>query len=362
MQAATEIPALFAALADAANNALGGDACMVSLLDDSGAWLRDVAASDAGKSALNTVVKQYRMVDFPVTRSVVDTGQSVQIAASDARADEAEIRLLEELGFARVLMWRLDADDAPIGVIEVYRASDRPFHLEEIERGQTLAAFAANAYSRLNLTTKLEANYTETIEALVSALEARDPLTQAHTGRIRDIAVALAVSMRLPSEQVRAIRLGAILHDVGKIGVADAILRKPGPLTSDEWDSMRCHPVIGERMLRNIEFLAPALPVIRHHHERWDGDGYPDRLSGQAIPLGARIVAVCDSLDAMTSDRPYRQAMHISAALAELASCAGSQFDPRCVVALSDLVDQVGEDGLGGNTDALEAGYVRYAV
>jgi HD-GYP domain-containing protein (c-di-GMP phosphodiesterase class II) len=188
----------------------------------------------------------------------------------------------------------------------------------------------------------------------VSALEARDPYTQKHTGRIRDMAMALAGSLQLPGEERRALRLGSILHDVGKIGVPDSILLKPGPLSEEEWEVMRTHPVVGEGMLRGMEFLAPALPIIRHHHERWDGSGYPDGLAGERIPRGARIVAVCDAFDAMTSDRPYRRALDSTAACRELLAQAGKQFDPTSAALLVEIVSDLGEG-------RLEERFIRYA-
>jgi HD-GYP domain-containing protein (c-di-GMP phosphodiesterase class II) len=166
--------------------------------------------------------------------------------------------------------------------------------------------------------------------------------------------MALSVAMQLSGEQRRAVKLGSILHDVGKIGIPDAILRKPGKLTDEEWQVMKTHALVGEKMLHSVDFLRPALPIIRHHHERWDGGGYPDGVAGADIPIGARIVAVCDSFDAMTSDRPYRRAMSIQDAFNELLSCAGSQFDPKCAALLVDVVSHMGEQ-------RLEERFVRYA-
>jgi HD-GYP domain-containing protein (c-di-GMP phosphodiesterase class II) len=161
--------------------------------------------------------------------------------------------------------------------------------------------------------------------------------------------------MQVPSEVRRAVQLGAILHDVGKIGIADSILLKPGPLTDEEWGVMRTHPEIGERMLQSIEFVHPALPIVRHHHERWDGGGYPDGLGKEDIPLGARIVSVCDSFDAMVSDRPYRKGMPVEYACDELVACAGKQFDPMCVALLVDVISSLGQE-------RLEERFVRYAA
>jgi hypothetical protein len=352
MQHAADVPDLLARLAQSARETIAVDACLVSLLDESRAVVRDVAGSASAR--LNAVAEEYPLRDFPITQVVVETGRSVEIAASDATADKAERELLESMGFARVLIARIGMDSRPIGIVEAYRGADRPFGPAERSQLEALCAFATNAFRRIEMAAQLEHNYEKTIEALVSALEARDPYTQMHTGRIRDLAMALAGSLQLPGDERRALRLGAILHDVGKIGVPDSILLKPGPLTEEEWEVMRTHPVVGERMLRGMDFLASALPIIRHHHERWDGTGYPDGLAGDRIPRGARIVAVCDAFDAMTSNRPYRRALDSSEACRELLAQAGRQFDPTCAALLVDIVTDLG-DG------RLEERFVRYA-
>jgi HD-GYP domain-containing protein (c-di-GMP phosphodiesterase class II) len=276
------------------------------------------------------------------------------VSRSDPEADPGEIAFLHDLGFSQVILSCLSVDGRPTGLIEAYRLDDRPFRSEDPRQIEVLGRFAMNAYSNIRWASKLESHYIETIEALVSALEARNPDTNAHAKRIPDLALGLASAMQLPSDVRRALRLGSMLHDVGKIGVPDSILLKPGALSPDEWEIMRRHPTIGERMLRPIDFLVPALPIVRHHHERWDGGGYPDGLSEEQIPLGARIVAVCDSFDAMVSDRPYRAGMPVGDAAEELLRCAGTQFDPRCARLLVDVVTSVGDKDL-------EEKFVRYA-
>ena len=346
MQEATDLRDLFAALARAIVGALHADACLVSLLDDDGAAVRDVAAAVVAPATVDRVASRYSLDDYPLTRRVLETGQSSEVSLSDRGGDPVEQELLAAERFARMLMCRLVLDGRPAGLIEVFRTDDRPFRRDDPAEVELLATFAANSYARIRLAAKLETHYTMTIEALVSALEARDPYTQAHAGRIRDMAMALAVAMGVPGEGKRAVRLGAILHDVGKTGVSDAILLKPGPLTEEEWEEMRAHPLVGERMLRGIEFLDDALPVIRHHHERWDGRGYPDGLARRRIPLGARIVAVCDAFDAITSDRPYRPARDVAEACDELLRSRGTQFDPHCVDLLVDVVTTIGDEHL----------------
>ena len=354
MEDAVDIPDLLAGLARSVVKALNADACLISLVDDDRGVLRDLAASVVPPVRLAAVAQEHDLTDFPVTKWVIDTGQWVEISVSDERSDEAERDFLKQLGFARVLICRFTVEGEVKGTIEVYRVLDLAFRKDATRQIDVLASFAANIYTRLQLADDLELSYTKTMEALVSALEARDPYTEAHAGRITDLAMALAVAMQLSGEQRRAVRLGSILHDVGKIGIPDAILRKPGKLTDEEWEVMRTHAIVGERMLQGVDFLQPALPIIRHHHERWDGSGYPDGLVGDQIPIGARIVAVCDSFDAMTSDRPYRKAMPIQSAFNELLAYAGKQFDPKCAALLVDVVSHMGEQHL-------EERFVRYA-
>jgi len=175
----------------------------------------------------------------------------------------------------------------------------------------------------------LQGAYESTLQALVTALDFRDNETQGHSSRVVEYAVLIARKMGIEGDPLDRIRQGAILHDVGKIGVPDAILKKPGKLSPEEWEEMKKHPEMGYRMLQHIRFLAPALDIVLCHQERWDGSGYPQGLKGEEIPLGARIFAVVDTFDAMTSDRPYRPALSIRAARDEVRRFSGVQFDPR---------------------------------
>jgi cyclic di-GMP phosphodiesterase len=182
-------------------------------------------------------------------------------------------------------------------------------------------------------------SYSNTLVALVNALDAREHETSDHSQRVVRYTLAIAGRMGIRDAQLEHIGRGALLHDIGKIGVPDSILLKPGPLTPTEWAEMRRHPEVGYRILETIEFLRPAAEIVLAHQERWDGGGYPHRLRGEAIPLGARIFAIADTLDAMTSDRPYRKAASFAQARMEIARCGGTQFDPRCVVAFTQIPD-----------------------
>jgi putative nucleotidyltransferase with HDIG domain len=182
--------------------------------------------------------------------------------------------------------------------------------------------------------------YLGAIRALAAALDARDPYTAGHSERVSALSVLIARQLSLSEAEVDIIRLGALLHDIGKIGVADHILRKPGPLSADEFEQIRRHPGLGARILRKVPFLEPHLAIVELHHERPDGKGYPFGLLGDNIPLDARIVHVADAFDAMTSARAYRPARAASVALVELQRYSGSQFDPASVEALREALAQ----------------------
>jgi response regulator RpfG family c-di-GMP phosphodiesterase len=184
--------------------------------------------------------------------------------------------------------------------------------------------------------------YQNTLLALVAALDAREHETSDHSQRVVKYTVAIAERLSMQGVDLEELGRGALLHDVGKIGVPDAVLLKPGKLTPEEWGEMRKHPDIGYQMIQSIPFLATPATIVLSHQERFDGGGYPRKLRGEEIHIGARIFAVADTLDAMTSDRPYRKATSFENAMAEIQRCAGSQFDPEVVRAFADI----GVDGL----------------
>jgi HD-GYP domain-containing protein (c-di-GMP phosphodiesterase class II) len=167
------------------------------------------------------------------------------------------------------------------------------------------------------------------LTALSAEIERRDPYTRGHCDRVTRLARAVAARLGCDRAEVASIELGGPVHDIGKLSVPDNVLLKPGRLDDLELARIRAHPTEGVRMLRGIRALRAALPCVLHHHERWDGGGYPHGLAGRAIPRPARILAVADAFDAMTSTRPYRPALPVAAALGELHRCAGSQFDPE---------------------------------
>jgi putative nucleotidyltransferase with HDIG domain len=189
-----------------------------------------------------------------------------------------------------------------------------------------------------------DAAYTGAIRALATALDARDPYTAGHSERVSVISVAIGRTLLLPADDLEVLRLGALLHDIGKIGVPDDVLRKPGALTDAEYAAIKLHPVLGARILRSVPFLARHISIVELHHERPDGRGYPGGLRGDDIPLAARIVHVADAYDAITSARAYRGARPSSDALRELWRCAGTEFHAEIVGALANALPGVTSD------------------
>jgi len=233
-------------------------------------------------------------------------------------------------------------------------------HLYQAERAR--AAELERALERLR------GSYLDMIKTLAFVVEAKDPSTRAHLQRTHDYAVALAEAVDPELAADEQLRYGFLLHDVGKVGIPEAVLNKPGPLDPDEWEVMRAHPLLGVQMVAGIKSLGSAVEVIRCHHERWDGKGYPNGLVGEAIPAGARVFSVADAFDAMTSDRAYRKALPFDRACQEIADGAGSQFDPAVVDAFTALVPELpglhaslhggtaGTAGAGGSRGAGGAG------
>lgn len=238
----------------------------------------------------------------------------------------------------------------PVNVDELLIAAERAVERRQllIERREyqvTLERRVEEATRDLALTLReLQDTYRATLEALGSALDTRDVGTEAHSRRVLGYALTIARAHGVSAREIKDIEHGVLLHDIGKIGIPDAILLKPGPLTPEEWIIMRTHPEVGRRLIERIPFLRGAVPIVYHHHEKWDGTGYPLGLRGEAIPIGARIFAVADALDAMTFDRPYSRAISYEAACREIQRCAGTHFDPAVVATFLSIPQAVFEE------------------
>ena len=243
----------------------------------------------------------------------------------------------------------VDENQKQLGVLGFIpeKTPQRPeLQLLSILSRQVSAAILNNyLHSYVNLQNqRLEEAYMQTIETLRFTVEARDKETKGHSERVSSLASGLAKTMKLSAAEVELIETAGMFHDIGKIGIPDAILLKNGALTNEEFMEIQKHPAMGEKMLAEYAPLKAALPIIRSHHERYNGTGYPDKLSGEEICLGARIIAVADSFDAMISNRTYRLGLGLEKTLNELRKCKNTQFDPEIVDAFFEMIDQLGVD------------------
>jgi len=233
----------------------------------------------------------------------------------------------------------LELDQDLNGALVVCYGEEREFTPEELTRLERLAQQTEMAIRSVRQRESLARLAFETALALTEAIESRDPYTGDHCRRLAEYAGIMAGKLALPPKEIEVVRLGAALHDMGKIVVPDSILKKPGKLTPEEYTIIKQHCYSGGQICKRVGFLMNAYPVVYHHHERWDGRGYPDGLSGERIPLGARIVSVVDAFDAMTSDRPYRNAMPLEEATSILKDGSGRQWDPRVVRTLLETAE-----------------------
>ena len=235
----------------------------------------------------------------------------------------------------------LATKDRIIGVLNLSNKVGKQNYTEdEIAFVKGMANQAALAIQNANLYEQVQDNYLRTITALAFALDARDSYTRQHSENVTKYSVAIAQELNLSSKDIDCIRRAGLLHDIGKIGIRDGVLLKPTKLNDDEYNDIKNHPAKGETIVNALPFLRDEARMIRHHHERFDGKGYPDGLAGEKIELGARILAVADSFDAMVENRVYRKALDISVAFGELRKNSGSQFDPAVVDALIKVIEK----------------------
>jgi len=239
-----------------------------------------------------------------------------------------------------VLSVPLKLRDHPIGVITVLRGDpSRAFTEDDELLLSSIGSQVAVAIENYRLNLNVERTYMETIMALALAVEAKDPYSAGHSKRVGVYAMQIGEVLGFDEEMLRTLSDAGLLHDIGKIGIKDEILMKPSSLTPDEWKIMQQHPLIGEAIVKPVRSLSKVVVLVRHHHERYDGAGYPEGLKGDDIPMGARILAVADSYDSMITDRPYRKRFSLEETKAELRRNAGTQFDPTVVDAFFKALD-----------------------
>jgi diguanylate cyclase (GGDEF)-like protein len=312
------------------NSAFGYYLAVVHRLHDDGV-LRVLAG--AGPLADNHA-------DFLAWEQHVSTGVNGRVARSgeialvhDTRLDPDYLRVNPSSDPGSELSVPILVDGRVWGVLNLEQLATHGFDDNDVLLAEAVVAQTGAALHRCTLIEEMEQSFAATLGVLCDALESKDPYTAYHAERVASFSLAVGRRVGLPESRSRALRYCALLHDIGKIGIRSDLLSKPSRLTAEEYAEVQQHSTIGAALLHRIPSLRDVAPLVRAVHERWDGRGYPDGIPGEAIPIEARIVAVCDAWHAMTSDRPYRRARTGAAAQAELAACAGTQFDPQVVAA-----------------------------
>jgi len=269
-----------------------------------------------------------------IAGKVAETGKPIIINDMDLEKDKIDL----EKNYKSSIVVPLKAQDKVIGVMSVSKISYYPFNSNDLETLQNLAMICANSVEKIRLyqdlqkySQKLEETYVSTIKSLAKAFEARDKYNKGHMERVLKYGLAIAFELDPKLVQDDVLKLSLLFHDIGKIEIPDNILNKPFKLTNEEYEIIKRHPEAGEEILRNVKFLSDVAEIVKQHQERWDGKGYPRGLKGEEIHLYARIVALADAFDAMTSDRVYRKAMSIEEAIDEIIRNKGTQFDPLVV-------------------------------
>ena len=324
----------------------GAPLALATLVEDE---TDDLILKASFERARNASTQHHRKVEEWFLRRCAGTGETIA-AKLDQFPDTSLLGF--ELQLPKpfyILCVPILGRDRAIGIVTVVRdGTQGRFKASTVQMIEEMAGQAAMAVEQSVLfakmrsyATEVELSYDNTLKALMAALDTKDAATHGHSERVSRLTVTLAKEMGVPKERLVDIERGALLHDVGKIGVPDAVLQKPDSLNEKEFEAMQKHPLLAGLMVSNVGFLEGAMPILLYHHERYDGTGYPFGLEGEAIPLEARIFAVVDAYDAMTSDRPYRKAMPPEDALAEIKRNSRSQFDPHVVEAFTNVIDRL---------------------
>jgi putative nucleotidyltransferase with HDIG domain len=306
---------------------------VVQRLDPDGI-LRVVAAAGPLADEMGDFLALEQAVERGVNGRVARTGRPAMV--NDTTLDPDYLGRNDGTDPGSELSLPIVVAESNWGVLNLEQRERGAFGEEDLLLAHVVAGQIGAAIHRCQLVGELEDAFLTTIGVISDAVEMQDSYTANHANEVADLAVRVGARLGVKGVELDRLRYGALLHDVGKIGIPAEILRKPGPLTDEERGRMDEHTAIGARMLERVPFLAPVAPLVRSAHERHDGGGYPDGLAGEDIPRGAMVIATCDAFHAMTSDRSYRKAMSLAAAEAELRGNSGTQFEPSVVVALLD--------------------------
>mgnify|MGYP005846027421 FL=1 len=328
----TELSTLLQQVLDVAHAAVRVDGSCILLLDEAKRELRFAAARGIDLARLQDCRLS---LDHPALAEVW-TGQG-PVLVPDVDKVPAFRETLARPSVRAFFAIPMVTRGKLVGFLNVHRSRVSTLTVEELGALTALAAQAAVAIDVSRLYGDLQRRYLDTVSALASAMEVNDPYTLGHSRRVAEISGLLASELNLPPAARETVVVSALLHDIGKLGISTAVLRKLGRLSPRERDEVRSHSALGALVLRDVEMLQDVLPAVLHHHERWDGTGYPHGLRGAQIPLGARIVAAADAYEVMTAGRSYRKARSPEAAMVEMRRMAGRQFDPDVVDALVRL-------------------------
>lgn len=336
VMADTELPKLLDRIMLMALQTIKASAASILLLDEkTGELFFEAARGTVRDTLLGTRLKVKSGIAYQVTQN----GKSI-ITNDVAQNRHFSLTVDQMTGFVTksILCVPLMIGGEIIGAIEIINKCDEgAFDERDLELLTSLASTSALAINNERLHRVVLSSYVNTMKMLSETIDARDPYTHGHSRRVTEYALMAGISLSLPTDELKTIEYGGILHDIGKIAIDDSILRSTSKLlTLEERKIIRSHPTVGAKIITDIDFLKDTRALVLHHHERFDGFGYPDGLKGEYIPLGARLLAVADSFDAMTTDRSYRSAMSIEFALAELQKNRNTQFCPFSVDAFID--------------------------
>jgi HD-GYP domain-containing protein (c-di-GMP phosphodiesterase class II) len=321
---------------DELNSAFGYYLAVINRLDDDGVLRIAAAAGRLTEEDVTYLVKE-QPISCGVNGRVARTGRLALV--DDTRLDPDYLTVSPSVDPGSELALPIIVGGRVWGVLNLEQMATHSFDEYDVMLAEAVVAQTGAAIHRCKLIEEMENSFSTTLGALCDALETKDPYTASHAEVVADLALRTAGALELDGDQRRALRYCALLHDIGKIGVRTELLNKPSGLTDEEYREIQLHSEIGANLLARIPLLAQIAPLVRAVHERWDANGYPDRLGETIIPIESRIVAVCDAWHAMRSDRPYRKALSRKQAIAELTRGAGSQFDPAVVRAFLTTID-----------------------
>ncbi len=332
--ASAKLPEMVDQVVQLAQHALMASTCSVILSNGHGHKVFfQVSSSDGTRELVQTHVDNVSGAAKWVTQNC----KPLLLNDVTEREPGEAVRLRESgLETERILCVPLTAHGRTSGALRLTRTHDsHPFTRQDLATAELIGSMAAVALENTKLRQSVEDGYRTTIQALAGAIDAKDPYTRGHSQRVAEYALVAGVSLGMDESEMTTLEYAAILHDVGKIGIDDAILRKPARLSAREHAFVCDHPVIGAAIVNDIPFLQDAAGLILHHHEHYDGSGYPHGLRGTDIPLGSRIIGIADAFDTMITDRPYRRALTINEAMTELCRCRGTQFCPEALDAFA---------------------------